>query len=239
MDINVIILKIKVEILKYLSHLGTIFSPYKGYVLMYHSIEKIVSDENDICKCGLKDFEFQLLTFIKKGFIFITTQEYQDLIRKKEHKKFCILTFDDAYENVYTNAFPVLKRLDIPFVIFLTYNKIGEKGMLNENEINIMKDSGLCTIGAHTMSHPFLSNIRNLDLEIKRSKERLEKLFNIDINVFAYPYGQPYVVGNKAIKNAKHIFNLCFSAYPLPINIVTSKIRSFLPRIVPTNHFFK
>ncbi len=238
MNLNILYLKIKVKVLRYLCPIGSVISPYKGYILMYHSIEDSKPESDDVCRCWKKDFEYQVNSFIKNKFSYIDFDKLYSIINKKLNSNFFLVTFDDAYENVYYNAFPYLKAHNIPFTIFLAYNKINKREILKDYQIIEMLNSGLCTIGAHTMNHPFLSTVDNLDVEILNSKIELEKKYKFDVKYFAYPYGQPLVIGNKAVSDAKKHFILSCSAYPLQINIFSSN-KAFLPRIVPTNHFAK
>lgn len=62
---------------------------------------------------------------------------------------------------------------------------------LTETQIRELSNSGLCTIGCHTMSHPRLSNLNKEDQyeEIAISKQKLETLIGKDIKHFAFPYG--------------------------------------------------
>lgn len=62
---------------------------------------------------------------------------------------------------------------------------------LNETQIRELSNSGLCTIGCHTMTHPRLSNL-NYDkqyYEIATSKQKLEALIEKEVRHFAFPYG--------------------------------------------------
>lgn len=63
--------------------------------------------------------------------------------------------------------------------------------MMNWDELLSLSKSPYCTIGAHTMSHPFLCNVPKelLQYELVESKDILEKKLNINIRYIAYPYG--------------------------------------------------
>ena len=56
-----------------------------------------------------------------------------------------------------------------------------------------VKDSakGKITIGANTVSHPFLTNLTDHEIkdEIVKSKKKLEKKLSIEIKCFCYPSG--------------------------------------------------
>jgi peptidoglycan/xylan/chitin deacetylase (PgdA/CDA1 family) len=64
---------------------------------------------------------------------------------------------------------------------------------MNVNEITEVKNSGLVTIGAHTLHHPILSNESDeiSNNEITASIKGLEELLKHKIKYFAYPNGIP------------------------------------------------
>lgn len=58
-------------------------------------------------------------------------------------------------------------------------------------ELQEMADSGLVSVGAHTMTHPILTNERNssCEYEIEASVNELRTLLDRDVKYFAYPNG--------------------------------------------------
>jgi peptidoglycan/xylan/chitin deacetylase (PgdA/CDA1 family) len=51
------------------------------------------------------------------------------LVRGRTLKNRFVLTFDDGYSNLYMHAYPLLRRMGIPFAVFLT------TGMLDSNKV--------------------------------------------------------------------------------------------------------
>lgn len=115
-----------------------------------------------------------------------------------------LITMDDGWKSVYTEAWPIMKELQLPFTIFLYKNYVGsERGSraLTLEMINEMLESGLCTIGSHSVSHPFPSRIKKhrrqgievyrkfLQAELGESKNFLEKRFSKPVTTYAYPGG--------------------------------------------------
>ena len=45
---------------------------------------------------------------------------------KKIYKKSCLITFDDGYEGVYKNAYPIAKKYNIPFAMFIINKNMGQ-----------------------------------------------------------------------------------------------------------------
>lgn len=66
-----------------------------------------------------------------------------------------------------------------------------DREMLNWSEIIEMIDTGLITIGAHTISHPILSKLpyRDAIYEIDGCKKNIESKIGVKVNHFAYPNG--------------------------------------------------
>jgi peptidoglycan/xylan/chitin deacetylase (PgdA/CDA1 family) len=110
-----------------------------------------------------------------------------------------VITMDDGWEGVYQYAWPILKEHRFPFTIYLykKYVNIGGRSM-SWAQIKEMMDSGLCTIGSHSVSHDSMTARKGrtdeaytayLQSELQDSKTFLEQNLGITIDSFAYPYG--------------------------------------------------
>ena len=137
-----------------------------------------------------------------------------------------MITIDDGWKSVYTEAFPVLKELNFPFTLFL-YKKYVVPGggrSLTLPMIQEMLDSGLCTIGGHSYTHPFPSEFRKaknkgqefyhkfLTTELIDSKTFLEETFSISIPTYAYPGG--YITEDMKPFTEKAGYEFLFSVNP-------------------------
>ncbi len=115
-----------------------------------------------------------------------------------------LITMDDGWKSVYTEAYPVLKEFQMPFTIFLYKKYVGSNRgsrAMSLKMINEMVDSGLCTIGSHSVSHPFPSDVKKaakngpaaydefLQMELGDSKSFLEETFKKSVTTYAYPGG--------------------------------------------------
>ena len=85
----------------------------------------------------------------------------------------------------------MLKKHKIPATIFVIVNKIGTPGYLSWKEVKEMSDSGIITIGSHTMSHLWLPAMgtKQLAYELRNSKEALEKALGRKVDTLCYPIG--------------------------------------------------
>ncbi|BDI32150.1 polysaccharide deacetylase [Capsulimonas corticalis] len=114
-----------------------------------------------------------------------------------------LLTFDDGYENLLTNAHPLLRDLNFPYTVFLVSERIGktnewviEEGfdatpLLDWNQIREMAAWDGVSFQAHTATHPHLNRIGQDQLrrELTVSKQQLEQELQLPMDVLCYPYG--------------------------------------------------
>jgi peptidoglycan/xylan/chitin deacetylase (PgdA/CDA1 family) len=112
-----------------------------------------------------------------------------------------VLTFDDAYENVYRHAFPILSRRAIPFEIFVIGDLIGEWNQFDSTEEPLTRFAGIdqlremASSGAriqwHSRTHPDLRKLGSSQLthELSVPRELRELLPHPHFSWLAYPYG--------------------------------------------------
>jgi len=136
-----------------------------------------------------------------------------------------LITIDDGWKSVYTEAFPVFKEFNYPFTLYLYKNYVDGGGRaLTTPMIQEMLDSGLCTIGSHSVSHPFPSKFKSmkkkgkesynkfLDTEFGLSKSFLEEKFSTSISTYAYPGG--YHTEEMYEKAEKFNYDMLFTVIP-------------------------
>jgi len=113
-----------------------------------------------------------------------------------------VITIDDGYQDNYTRAFPILRHHGFPATIFLVSQKLGQSNhwdegstltgrpLLSLSQVREMFKAGI-HFGAHTRTHPRLSTLgdREVQQEIQGSKQDLERMLDLPIQTFAYPYG--------------------------------------------------
>jgi peptidoglycan/xylan/chitin deacetylase (PgdA/CDA1 family) len=173
-------------------------------ILVYHSI----NPKYDF-SIHPKKFERQI-KFIKNHY---DTFQLKNIFKNKGKKsKINIaISFDDGFEDNFLFAFPILKKYKIPATFFITtafvkHNKDITKNWhcyqglkpLKINQIKKMSQQNM-DFGAHTHTHPILTNISlsEAEKEISKSKKILEKLLKKSINLFAYPKGQKNTFNEK------------------------------------------
>lgn len=210
-------------------------SEYHGIVLMFHHITDEDVAINESCKCGVEDFRRVLLSYIEQGYEFVSIEKALSMIQKSEPSRFVAVTFDDIPDSVYLNAYPILKELSIPFAIFVTVGFIDKDCYITKQHLLELCTDPLCTIGAHTMTHPMLRQVNNAKWEIKQSKKELESLIGMPVKYFAYPFGQYSSVSKEVRKAvADSGYKCAFCTIGSSLNNTSTRDPFFLPRFSPT-----
>ena len=139
--------------------------------------------------------EQRILEYKKKGYTFVSI----DALPKQGH--WVCITLDDGYRDNYTLAYPIFKRLGVPFTVYVTTgfidNKMpmwwypNERLGISTEELKALDADSLCTIGAHTVSHPKLDTLSRDQQyqEIADSKLELERLLGHPVQHFSFPHG--------------------------------------------------
>lgn len=170
-------------------------------ILGYHELAENLPDTE--MRIHTSKFRKQMETIRQLGLKVITLDEFTAW--KKDGKpipnKSILLTFDDGWKSVYTDAYPILKEFGYPFTIFLYKNYIDGGGKaLTTSMIEEMVKNG-ATVGSHSVSHPYPITVKSyrkkgenaydayLRKEMGESKRYLESKFPVKINTYAYPGG--------------------------------------------------
>lgn len=156
--------------------------------IMYHLIldEPYSSETELFVKPEVFDETLRLLS--KDGYNYLFADEYF----KGNGSKSVVLTFDDGYEDNYTNMFPILKKYSAKATVFLITDLIGSAGYLTEDQIREMSESGLVRFGSHTKTHCSMIEISedSVRAELSKSKRIIEDLTGCQCSTLAYPGGK-------------------------------------------------
>lgn len=170
-------------------------------ILCYHEIGN-ADFEHGI---SVKSFREQM-EFIKKNYEIVRLKNlFDDIIKIKGKKRMVIVTFDDAFQSFFLNAYPILKKLKIPSTVFVPTAFIGKWNqwdvntngfvkcqIMNASQLQTLSKSSLVDFGSHSIDHVRMGKLT--DNEIKRqvrlSKSEIENLIGVSVDMFAYPYGQ-------------------------------------------------
>src|SRR4030042_75432 len=170
-------------------------------ILTFHALD----DQRSVISFPPELFRWGMANLHENGYQTISLLEAVDYLRLKKSfpERSFVITFDDGYESVFKEAFPVVQDYGMTATIFLT---VGEKGkvkhgerlpsleghsMLNWYEIQEMKQWGI-EFGAHTLTHPDLTrlSLERIKSEICDSKLIIEDALNTPVECFASPYSR-------------------------------------------------
>lgn len=197
--------------------------PVLGRILMLHRVVEHRSDgENRELEITPEFLKLTIETYRKQGHRFVSIDEACDIISKgRTNHPFVCLTFDDGYQDNYDIAYPILKQLEVPFAIYVTTGFIDNRNPMwwypNEQlgisiePLKTLDADPLCTIGAHTISHPKLDTLspEEQTREIVQSCQELEILLGHPILHFSYPHGAYNVDTLKIVSDCHFISALC------------------------------
>lgn len=111
------------------------------------------------------------------------------------------VTFDDAFRSVREHALPEMVGRALPATIFVPVDFLGRapawemeadgtgEEVMSADELRSLPD--LVELGSHTLTHPHLSRLGQVDLrhELTESRARLAELIGSEVEVLAFPYG--------------------------------------------------
>ncbi len=177
-------------------------------VLMYHKVPDAPLDTPHRIFVVKDRFEKHLQWMAKRGLTPVTFSDYDAVARGERlagqwPKRPVVLTFDDGYESVFTNAFPRMQERGWRGVLYLLGDRSArvnfwDAGESSHPESRLMTDDQARALfragwdlGAHTLSHPHLDQLPAAEAarEISESKRLLEEAFGVPARSFAYPFG--------------------------------------------------
>ena len=168
-------------------------------VLLFHSIS--VPIDRDERRHHLSPHRFR--RFMK----WLSDANYKtvspsDLLISPSASRQVIITFDDAYDDFYSEAYPVLEQHGFSATLFVVVDRIGAtnswsairnnrpRKLLSLQQLRELHRRGM-TLGSHSLTHAWLPGLTDPELrrEVTDSKLRLEDLLGAEVTCFAYPSG--------------------------------------------------
>ena len=117
---------------------------------------------------------------------------FSDLAHIEDYDKPVILTFDDGYDNNYTQLYPILQKYHVKATIFVITGKVDKNRYLTREQIREMASSGLVSIESHTVTHPDLTTLSEDELAYEYAQSRLDiaRMTGRIPTVVCYPSGE-------------------------------------------------
>ena len=221
---------IRTKVVEYIWNRASDNSSIEGICLVFHHVNPNHVDTPRTCQCTPDSFVKIIEGLKDNGYDIIPINEFETIVEQHSEKKFAIITFDDVPSDMYENAYPYLKEKRIPFTAFITTSFIDKPGYLTTEQLQVLNEDTLCTIGAHTKTHPLLRFHSDKQSEIVLGGNELEAIIGKKVSFFAYPFGSLYSTNRKSIRIAESRYAYSFSTINSSINDYIIKKKGFLPR---------
>ncbi|MDR1193466.1 MAG: polysaccharide deacetylase family protein [Peptococcaceae bacterium] len=162
-------------------------------VLVYHCIGTPPNKPDrgkslDYLYVAPEDFAWQIAWLKKAGYRFLTPAE---ALTWQKGEKAALITFDDGYEDNYSQAYPILRQYGGVATVFVVAGDIGHHGRLTAAQLKEMADSGLWTVGCHGYRHQDLTSYSASELreDLRLGQQTLADITGQSIEAVAYPFG--------------------------------------------------
>ena len=225
-----------------------LFHPVQGEIWCLHRVvqERSAFPSNRELEITPDFLERTIVDYQRQGFRFVPIDDIVSEIECKpwdlRRKKKVNISFDDGFRDIYDSAFPIFKKYQIPFTVYLVGNfPEGQSDLwwiqleqlmggnvdafeemmgtiyrsdrnmrdimhemtastpdpnlckalsLSWGQLQEMIDSGLCTVGCHSMTHPGLTRIPDEEVsrELLEGRQIIESKLSVKVKHFSYPH---------------------------------------------------
>jgi len=192
-------------------------------VLLYHHVGPSRPGTFPELTVSVERFERHVQWLVRRGYVGIRPSDWLAWRRDGTPlpQKPVLLTFDDAYADLARHALPVLRRHEFGAVIFVVTGCIGGENRWDQARgsrshrlmtADQIREWAACGVefGAHSRTHPDLTTLsrRDLDWEVRGSRDDLADVTGLAVPSFAYPFGRT----NEAVQDCvRSAFECAFS----------------------------
>lgn len=177
-------------------------------ILTYHRVADGVGPDPAMLNVSPRQFHEQISGLLRLGYrplplrSLIETQQRQQPFPSRTFA----IVFDDGYSDLYRNAWPVLRELNVPATVFMATRYLDSNERfpfddwsqdapatarpLSTAECREMLGSGLIELGSHTHSHAdFRDRPAEFQRDLRQSLDVLRERFAVESPTFSFPYG--------------------------------------------------
>lgn len=193
-------------------------------VLMYHGLWPALDDPQALQNLwdadpqmhdpGARRYALDFRTFQQQmeqiaAFRHAPFTEWNKRLAEPPHDGLPLITFDDGHVSNATLAHPLLARLNLKAIFFITTDWIDTPGFMTAGQIRHLSDSGML-IGSHGCSHQYFSDMTNEQLreEMAQSRRKLETILGEPVQTLSLPGGRNHASIRKMARELgyRHIF---------------------------------
>ena len=148
-------------------------------------------------------FKKQLEVIENEGIKFIHPKDFEQSLAQNKNERKVLFTVDDGLLSFYENAWPILKKKEIPFILFVNTREVGSFNYMNWEQITELYKSDNVEIGNHSHSHEYLveESPKNIKADIIKSIDIFKDKLGENSDFFSYPFGEYSLEFKKIIKD--------------------------------------
>ena len=190
---------------------------------MYHRFNENKYPSTNI---KMEIFEEHMKIINNLNYNFMNPKSFIEKFDKPKSKKEILVTIDDGFKSFYTEAWPYLKKNQIPFILFVSTQPVGKRGYMTWDEIKEIEKSDIGMIGHHSHTHEYLIDMSNSEFvnDIEISSQIFKKELGYVPEIFSYPFGEysqnmkNYISKNFKVAFGQHsgVIDLNKDKYELP-----------------------
>ena len=169
-------------------------------ILMYHHVSGSTPRSTSVSPDELRTH----LRYLRdNNFNVIALNDAIDAMRGNQPlpDKAVVLTFDDAYENIYSAGRPILQEFDMPWTLFVTTDPIGERpgSYMSWEQLRTLHQEGVI-IANHSQDHAHFPRRHGYASEnawreavienIQGAEQKIQQEVGVSHKLFAFPYGE-------------------------------------------------
>jgi len=167
---------------------------------MYHRFEENKYPSTNI---RISDFKKHLEIIQKSNIKFINPKNFKKELSENKKQRKVLLTIDDGFLSFYNNAWPILKKNKIPFILFISTREVGSFNYMNWNQIKEIAKEDYVEIGNHSHTHEYLvdENNETIKADITKSINIFKNNLGKNSKFFSYPFGEYSINFKNIIKS--------------------------------------
>ena len=169
---------------------------------MYHRFEENKYPSTNI---KIKEFINHLKILENNNFHFINPKNFEDELKNNKTQRKILLTIDDGFLSFYQNAWPLLKKKKIPFILFVSTREVGAFNYMTWDQIREIEKEEFVEIGNHSHTHEYLVEEKKdiITADIKKSMTIFQRELGKNSDFFSYPFGEYSLEFKEIIKSFK------------------------------------
>ncbi len=166
---------------------------------MYHRFDENKYPSTNI---QMEVFKKHLEIIENEGIKFVHPKNFKESLSQSKKERKILFTVDDGLLSFYKNAWPILKKKQIPFILFVNTREVGTYNYMNWDQILELYNSDKVEIGNHSHSHEYLvdESAEQIRKDIQTSIDIFKKKLGKNSEFFSYPFGEYSLEFKKIIK---------------------------------------